>query len=158
MYATSPYHNNTRALSWLCIIVTSAVFAYLAVSAIAQTGSKNKLHRPNQVMPGSVFTDNRVELVAKSIALTPGGYYKVSTDTIKAIASRNAYLDGKHLLPILPPDIQKESAHLEAASVTSGVPVNVLATLATIESSGLTGAHSGADAYGLMQVLTRYHL
>ena len=147
-----------RAISWLALIVSVLVLAYSTVTAVTHPGGKHKSHRATIITAGPVFTDPKAEKIAINLKVDPSVYYKVTAQTVSAIASQNAYLDDNHLLPVLPPGIQKEAAHLEAASASSGVPVNVLGTLATIESSGLTTAHSGADAYGLMQVVPSYHL
>lgn len=104
------------------------------------------------------FEHAGAETIARdSLALTPRGYFVVQAETMDAMTG-GEFIRAANVMPIIAPGVRKYEAELLDAAAESGLPVNFLATLATIESSGIVNAQSEADARGLLQVVPRYHL
>ncbi len=101
---------------------------------------------------------NDHESIVRELKLTDRAYYIIPSATAEAVGSSGRFHKEKALLPIFPPSIQRFKEDITRAAQEFAIPVNVLASLATIESCGVINAHSGADAYGLVQVVPQFHL
>lgn len=111
------------------------------------------------------FAEIEANKQAKRFGITAGNFWEIDSEVMRKIGKSGAFLAEKDILPIFPPAVYDQRAALEWAAADSefvmptNVPVNVLATVATIESAGDLTANSGeAGAQGLMQVVPGYHL
>lgn len=104
----------------------------------------------------SLYDSAEANEVADRLGLNVGEFFKISPETIARIESRHGYLEDT-LLPIFPPGVARHRDAIESAAAEYDVPPNILATLATIESAGISDAQSAANAHGLIQVVPRYH-
>ncbi len=96
--------------------------------------------------------------VADSLHITAGSYYKLTPEVVATVSDSGIfYHTTDHLAPIFFPAIHEHEDIIIEASNEFGVPPNMLASLASIESAGITEVRSGADAYGLVQVVPKYH-
>lgn len=109
----------------------------------------------DELYPSVVFDNEKANKLAAELDLVPGSYYSVNKGLVEAMT--NGRFLGKDLAPIFPPSVMGYKPQMEAAAEQYGVPVNFLATIMTIESTGDPNAHSGADAWGLMQIVPAYH-
>ncbi len=105
----------------------------------------------------ATFEDTRAEAVATDLHITPASYLVVGSKTMHAMAD-GRFKHHDKLVPTVAPGVRKYEKELADTANSSKLPINYLATIATIESAGNAKAVSGADAWGLMQVVPRYHL
>lgn len=102
-----------------------------------------------------IFGDGRATEVAKSLAITPATYYVVTAEAMKKSSQANHLLDQK-LLPIFMPGVTRYAEELQLSAEANNVPVNMLAIIMSMESAGNPEAHSGDDAWSLMQIVPYY--
>lgn len=104
------------------------------------------------------FEGTQAEQYADALRITAGSYYKLTAEAVSAVSGEGLFRTEDTLAPIFFPTIMAQKDVIESASKKFGVPPNIFATLASIESAGIVSARSGADAYGLVQVVPRYHM
>lgn len=107
---------------------------------------------------GPTFANEQAEQAADSLGITSGSYFKLSPEVVEKVNESHSFATESRLLPIFPPAVMKNAEVIETAAQRNDIPPNIFATLATIESAGNANAHSGADAWGIVQVVPRYHL
>lgn len=105
-----------------------------------------------------VFADQAATAEVQKLGINSGDYFRITETAVKNINTSGCFASESKLLPIFPPEVTKHAGIIEKAAQQNNIPPNVLATLATIESAGNTSIRSGADAYGLVQVVPKYHL
>jgi hypothetical protein len=105
----------------------------------------------------ATFANHEAQAVAENLSINPGSYFKLNEAAVRAINDRGLFRARNWLAPIFPPAVSRFERQILAAANEFNVPPNMLASLATIESAGNTGARSGADAHGIIQVVPRYH-
>jgi len=119
--------------------INAGSFWAFTPNALTPNASTSKDSTPNPLAPPSDPTNAIFENIAQT-------------------AGVNGFLADKKLLPLFPAAVAAQEAVLEQAANKVGVPVNVLATITTMESAGQIDASSSADAYGMTQVVPGYHL
>lgn len=105
----------------------------------------------------SPFESQQASAVAEQLGLHAGDYYQISATTASKISESGLFSTSESLAPIFFPAVMKHGDTIVKSCKEFGVPPNVFATLACIESAGNTQVRSGADAYGLVQVVPAYH-
>ena len=110
------------------------------------------------------FAGPEANKIANELGITAGSFWEPDAQVMATIGNHAAFLYEKTVLPIFPAAVADQQKAIEWAAnntesqIPTQIPVNVLATVATIESAGKTDASSDADAYGLTQVVPGYHL
>lgn len=113
---------------------------------------KDSFHNP--------FSGKEANRVANELGVTAGNFWVTDADVLKNIRKSSetcGYLVQSKLLPIFPAAVMEQSEIIERVSKEIHIPVNVIATIASIESAGKVKADSGV-ARGLFQVVPGYHL
>ena len=107
---------------------------------------------------GPTFADETAEQAADALGINAGSYFKLDSETVQKVNASHLFATESQLLPVFPPAVMKNADIIERAAMANDIPPNVFASLASIESAGDPNAHSGADAWGLVQVVPYYHL
>lgn len=111
-----------------------------------------------QVDPGpDAFHDSRANEAAQKFRLNANSYWKTTPESMEAMTANPAWTQEKTLLPIFPAAVmQYEDSVMRPVAEELGVPINVVAMIASIESAGNPEANSGV-ADGLFQVVVKWH-
>jgi hypothetical protein len=122
-------------------------------------GSASPNRMPNMMPKMDAFSNPETQKIAESLGITTESYFKLTPETAKSATKSGlfAQLD-EPLADIYFPSVMDYRDIIENAAKEAGVPPNILAILATIESAGVVRDQANnADAYGLVQVVPRYH-
>jgi len=103
------------------------------------------------------FEHEAAQAVAAGLKITSGDYYKLSPEVRDEVSKSGLFRTENKLAPVFFPEVTDKQKYLENAADHFGIPVNVFASLACIESAGIVSAESSADAYGVVQVVPAYH-
>lgn len=79
-------------------------------------------------------------------------------DTLKRIresAAEDGFLTQQEVLPIYPAAVMAHAEAMNKAAKEFGVPANILAIIATMESAGMTSARSDKSAQGMFQIVAK---
>ncbi|MFW5719400.1 MAG: transglycosylase SLT domain-containing protein [Candidatus Dojkabacteria bacterium] len=94
---------------------------------------------------------DQAQELAEVLGITYGTFFKIPDQY--DLTKINAINDAQQLLPIFPPSVIGHKALIYKLSSEYDVPVNVIATIMTIESCGYDQATSYVGAAGLFQVM-----
>lgn len=135
----------------------SLAVGVLAANHFGVFDSSSGNHESDQHHFPPTFENPAAEIVAKELHITPATYFVVTPETVKAMTN-GRFMRHDKLLPTFAPGVRRYEQELTAAAEATNLPVNFLAAITTIESAGDDTARSGADAFGLVQVVPRYHI
>jgi hypothetical protein len=116
---------------------------------------KEHHEKPAQFLP--TFEDPKAEKIAEDLSITPGDYFIVNSNTMTSM-NDGMFIHSDKILPIIAPGVRAYDEDFIKTAKETELPINFLAVIATIESSGQSGVESGADAIGLLQVVPEYHM
>lgn len=91
------------------------------------------------IPPGPVFDDPETNEIARKIGISIENFFNTSNEIYPRLS---AFKDEKELLPIYPPSIYTHKDLIYKMARQYDIPVNVLATIMTVESTGDTNAKS----------------
>jgi len=121
---------------------------------VCKVATNEKGQEISQFIP---FSDYGARKVANQLCISSGTYYQLTSEAVEKVSESGLYRTSGELAPIFFPSILEHKDLIENAAAKNEIPANVLATLASIESAGLTDAQSPAGAKGLVQVMPSFH-
>lgn len=105
-----------------------------------------------------VFENPQAEQARRELGIHATDYFILSSEVTDKLAANSEWANEEKLLPIFVPAIYRYQDQIESASKEFGVPSNFIAQIMQAESRGYERAHSSKNAYGLMQIVPKYHL
>jgi len=105
-----------------------------------------------------VFENSQAEQARRQLDIHATDYFIPSSEVMDKLATNSEWVNEEKLLPIFVPAIYRYQDQIESASKEFGVPSNFIAQIMQAESRGYEQAHSSKNAYGLMQIVPKYHL
>ena len=144
------------------LLIGAGALAFLAwvtpddEPATAPSNERSEPTDPRSFAERNPF-DGSASESADKLGVTVGGYYKLDENLVQTISTSGHFRTEPTMAPVFFPEVMEHQKELEASAAEFDVPVNVLASLACMESAGLDDAHSAADAYGILQVVPGYH-
>src|SRR5690606_32626509 len=106
-------------------------------------------HKSPEHEPGSeLFRDAKAREFAGALGITTASL----VDAPHELSDEFGAFRRPDLLPIYYPDVHEKGDLIETLAAESGVPINVIAMIVSIESGGYEGADSGV-ATGLFQLI-----
>lgn len=97
----------------------------------------------------SLFTDPDAERIARNANIGVADFFQFRKETLDSLT---AYKDDR-LYPIFPPAVHEQRELMYQLADEYSVPPNVIASIMSVESAGMTEARSNAAAQGLFQPL-----
>ena len=108
------------------------------------------------------FEGTRANDIAEGLGFNAGSFFALDADVLNgrkktAFTRSSTFLEGR-LAPIFPPAVMQQELVDTGVAEEMGVPINVIATIRTMESAGNLDASSPDGGEGAFQIVPKYHL